>query len=1253
MKSEVRRNSFLVLGLFIMLAAKLLWANPAKPRPIVLIQPDGHKFTATLKGDEHFAFAETPDGFSIIMDQNSGYWCYAQKTDGLLFPSSYKVGKSDCPFPRKLRPDAIKVARLARNEGKMINLGTNNRHKRSTDFLYGKNSTKLSPSKAPSGKHYINILLGDFTDSTFAVFSAKQTDDPLAPNYNPWNPFPKETYRHMIWQVMGDRDSAKPVIPDSTTVGSMSNFFWDMTYQQVYWSQNEGAEITGVDTIRSSGMDWQSANQMDGIPKNYAKACVEAADPYVDFDSDDDGVQDALVIVHPGPGEDESGRPGDIWSMSAWGLNIKADGVNGLISLVVFVPQNGQLGVFCHEMFHQLGGPDLYDYGYTSVPWGMWSLMDNGSWGGPLGGDQPTFVGGHLIYDIDGELTNGIDGFLPASATDSISSAHNGDGRYTVAVLDSAGAARNGNFTSGVRLWRVCNDAFNDSSQLFLVENRQRHYPYESGLPENGIIITHIDTRMSGGSVTFNDGPPVTDAFYSWVENPGYDPNPAYAAANINYNRNEANAAYSADDYNPGGYNETTLDSTTVPTSWINTLSTGAAGITGPWIFDVSKEGQYMSFSVARTGLAAAQPLVGYASSVVDDPVISGTANNNNSLLDPWETDSVMLNFSNNGASITNGARCSLYAVSNSQYVTIIPGWKTVGGGALPSGSQALSQPFVVAVSSDAPRFTDVGFAVRFRSTTPACSSTSYFVLRISPLNVVKVYDFQNILVGGTDFNYRIQPSDLAIYRDTLIIANANLDNNSLQTRLYKVNKNTVNNPLQAADTFGSLNNKVTTHNSNMYVCGLDVDNSGNLWYSIQDSIYHTNRGTTLLSKLRAPNCDWLGNPYMKRIRGVGFGPSVVDTIGPDPISGDSLLVYWQQFNQVNYSEFSTDSIWCLSQVNNATSAISNRWAFYDSGWAGVMNCGWGYNAWNGRAIEYDGSSFWTSAIDIYLIIRRDPIDASILQIMPSPSSGGAYGSYCLAPEATDSLGTEYAPTGAFVYQPYAKGTRHYLYCSSMEEGKIYKIDITDICIPTPPESVTVAQTGPSSNLVRFYKQNVDQQKINKYIIYRQPAAATEPPTSADSVGWVGHLFGTGVVDSFVDGSATEDYKYTALPVNYYGYGGWGASALAPLTYVGSDVPLKNLPLKYDLMQNYPNPMAQGQTLIKYALKKTGQTELKIYNLLGEEVRTLINGRQEAGYYTVNWNGQNEQGLPASNGIYFYKLNSGGFSATKKMVLIR
>ncbi|MFQ6093200.1 MAG: FlgD immunoglobulin-like domain containing protein, partial [bacterium] len=64
-------------------------------------------------------------------------------------------------------------------------------------------------------------------------------------------------------------------------------------------------------------------------------------------------------------------------------------------------------------------------------------------------------------------------------------------------------------------------------------------------------------------------------------------------------------------------------------------------------------------------------------------------------------------------------------------------------------------------------------------------------------------------------------------------------------------------------------------------------------------------------------------------------------------------------------------------------------------------------------------------------------------------------------------------------------------------------------------------------------------------------------------------------------------------------------------------------------------------------------TTLKIYNILGQEVRTLVDELKEPGYYTVTWDGRNERGDPVSSGIYFYRLTAGDYSSTKRMVLLK
>lgn len=88
-------------------------------------------------------------------------------------------------------------------------------------------------------------------------------------------------------------------------------------------------------------------------------------------------------------------------------------------------------------------------------------------------------------------------------------------------------------------------------------------------------------------------------------------------------------------------------------------------------------------------------------------------------------------------------------------------------------------------------------------------------------------------------------------------------------------------------------------------------------------------------------------------------------------------------------------------------------------------------------------------------------------------------------------------------------------------------------------------------------------------------------------------------------------------------------------------------PEKFSLSQNYPNPFNPA-TNIKFDLPKSGFVKLTIYDALGREVTTLINSEMKAGSYNANWDASSY-----SSGIYFYKLETGDFVETKKMVLIK
>ena len=106
------------------------------------------------------------------------------------------------------------------------------------------------------------------------------------------------------------------------------------------------------------------------------------------------------------------------------------------------------------------------------------------------------------------------------------------------------------------------------------------------------------------------------------------------------------------------------------------------------------------------------------------------------------------------------------------------------------------------------------------------------------------------------------------------------------------------------------------------------------------------------------------------------------------------------------------------------------------------------------------------------------------------------------------------------------------------------------------------------------------------------------------------------------------------------------------------DFPSDNLslPQRVELYQNYPNPF-NSNTAISYQLSaisdRRSTVSLKIYNIFGQRVKTLVEERQKPGYYNVIWNGRNDRGKNVASGVYLFRLKMGKFEAVKKGVLIR
>jgi hypothetical protein len=114
----------------------------------------------------------------------------------------------------------------------------------------------------------------------------------------------------------------------------------------------------------------------------------------------------------------------------------------------------------------------------------------------------------------------------------------------------------------------------------------------------------------------------------------------------------------------------------------------------------------------------------------------------------------------------------------------------------------------------------------------------------------------------------------------------------------------------------------------------------------------------------------------------------------------------------------------------------------------------------------------------------------------------------------------------------------------------------------------------------------------------------------------------------------------------------YAAFSTGVITDVGEDPQGTVLPEAYELSQNHPNPF-NPTTSISYYLPQPGRVTLRIHNILGQAVRTLVDETRSAGAHAVIWDGRNSSGDEVGSGVYFYTLKSGDVMLTRRMMLLK
>lgn len=198
-----------------------------------------------------------------------------------------------------------------------------------------------------------------------------------------------------------------------------------------------------------------------------------ATDNLKRFDTDGDGFVDGIFLVHAGGGAeaepDPVKRKDMIWSHK-WTLPTPFGNSGVQVYAYSTEPEDGHVGVFCHEFGHVLGLPDLYDTTYRSEGVGTWCLMGAGSWGG--GGDRPVRMSCWCLSRL---------GWVkPKRVT--------GTKALTIPTLAADPAACYRVWTGGKA-----------GPEYFLLENRQPT-GMDDALPGGGLAVWHIDERQSGNT---------------------------------------------------------------------------------------------------------------------------------------------------------------------------------------------------------------------------------------------------------------------------------------------------------------------------------------------------------------------------------------------------------------------------------------------------------------------------------------------------------------------------------------------------------------------------------------------------------------------------------------------------------------------------------------------------------------------------------------------------------------------------------
>jgi fibronectin type 3 domain-containing protein len=215
---------------------------------------------------------------------------------------------------------------------------------------------------------------------------------------------------------------------------------------------------------------------------------------------------------------------------------------------------------------------------------------------------------------------------------------------------------------------------------------------------------------------------------------------------------------------------------------------------------------------------------------------------------------------------------------------------------------------------------------------------------------------------------------------------------------------------------------------------------------------------------------------------------------------------------------------------------------------------------------------------------------------------------------------------------------------ANMEEGNFESTPTSGYSVDNIAPAIPAGLfTSLSENeIVLTWLPNNDED-IEFYGIYKSTLGGFNPDTMA---AYTYSTSDTSYIDTLVTLGITYYYRLTAF--DHHG----NESGYSEQTEMFLSVEEEVLPIEFALHQNYPNPFNPVTTL-RYDLPEQANVNIIIYDMLGRQVKTLVNLTQDAGFRSVIWDATNDYGKPVSAGVYLYQIQTGKYVQTRKMVLLK